>query len=285
VQTPFRSAALQLRTAQRVARRGGGPLRERLQTPNDRLVFILGSPRSGTTFLGRSIGSLPGFVDLGEVAALKAAIPAFSAVSPAEAAPRIRRILTLAGRLGLVGSRRGVEHTPEGAFVARAVALAFPEASFVHIVRDGRDVACSLLERGWLRAGRGGEDDAGHRYGAEPRFWVEPERRDEFARASDARRAAWAWRRYVSAARTLGDRAIEVRYERMASASHAVAAELAEFLDAPAGPLAGALRAAHGLSVGRYRRELDPRQLEDVVAESGDLLRELGYVPDDSSRA
>ena len=39
------------------------------------MVFVLGSPRSGTTFLARAVGSVPGFVDLGEVAALKAAIP------------------------------------------------------------------------------------------------------------------------------------------------------------------------------------------------------------------
>ena len=40
---------------------------------DQRLVFVVGSPRSGTTFLGTAIGSLPGFVDLGEVGATQAA--------------------------------------------------------------------------------------------------------------------------------------------------------------------------------------------------------------------
>jgi Sulfotransferase family len=272
----LQTAALQLRTAGRVALRGGG-LRERLGRPDERMVFVIGSPRSGTTFVGRALGSLPGFVDLGEVAPLKAAIPELAGASPSEAAPVLRRILVATRRLGLVGSRRAVEQTPETAFVAETAALAFPEARFVHAVRDGRDVVCSLLERGWLSGGRAGRDDAGHPYGAEPRFWVEAERRAEFRAASDARRAAWAWRRYVSAARALGERAFELRYERLAVQPALVAAELAAHLGVEREPVARALEAAHSSSVGRFRSELEPAQLDDVVAEAGALLAELGY--------
>ena len=274
---PIRSATLHARTVQRLLRRGRGPLRVRLGPLEERVVFVLGSPRSGTTFLGRSLGSLPGFVDLGEVAALKAAIPELALLPPAQAAPRIRRILDATRRLGLVGSRRAVEQTPESAFVAEALALAFPEARLVHMLRDGRDVVCSLLERGWLSAGRRGEDDAGHPYGDAPRFWVEPERAREFAACTDTRRAAWAWRRYVTAARSTGERALEVRYERLTADPDAVAADLAAFVGAPRDPLARALARAHAESVGRYRDELTPEQLREVMEESGGLLRELGY--------
>ena len=41
----------------------------------ERLVFVVGCPRSGTTFVGRAIGGLPGFVDFGEVTPWKAALP------------------------------------------------------------------------------------------------------------------------------------------------------------------------------------------------------------------
>jgi hypothetical protein len=271
---------LQVRTAQRLVRRGRGSLRERLGPLDERLVFVVGSPRSGTTFLAAAIGSLRGFVDLGEVAPLKAAIPELSALPPDEAAPRIRRLLAVSRRLGLVGSRRAVEQTPETAFVLEAVRRAFPHAQIVHIIRDGRDVVCSLLERGWLSAGRRGEDDARRPYGAEARFWVEPERAGEFAQATDARRAAWAWRRYVTTARVAGAGAFEIRYERLASDPAAVAHELALFLDAPEASLGQALARAHSESVGRYVRELAPEQLGDVLVESGTLLRELGYLRD-----
>jgi hypothetical protein len=274
----LRTAALQLRTAQRLVRTGTGSARARLGPLDERLVFVLGSPRSGTTFLARSIGAVPGFVDLGEVAPLKAAIPELAGLPAGEAGRRIRRILTVTRRLGLVGSARAVEQTPETAFVARAIAEAFPRAQLVHIVRDGRDTVCSLVERGWLSAGRGGEDDAGLPYGAEPRFWVEPGRVEEFRRASDVRRAAWAWRRYVSAVRSSGTRGVhELRYEHLAADPDATAAELAARLDAPAEPLANALREAHASSIGRFRRELSTEQLAEVEGECGALLRELGY--------
>ncbi|MEX2048288.1 MAG: sulfotransferase [Gemmatimonadota bacterium] len=274
----LRSTALQLRTARRVLLRSSGSLRARLGPLDGRLVFIVGSPRSGTTFLGRALGSLPGFVELGEVAALKVSVPELAARTPAEAAPRLRRLLALAGRLGLAGGLRAVEHTPESAFVAEALALAFPEAQFVHPVRDGRDVVASLLERGWLSEGRGGGDDAGLPYGPGSRFWVEPERREEFAHASDARRAAWAWRRYLEAARSVPERTLELRYEELAAQPAAAAARLAPFLGVGEKALAMALSEARADAVGRHGRDLSPEQLLEAETECGELLRELGYL-------
>ena len=43
------SAVLQLRVAKRLAPRRGATLHERLGRLDDRLVFVVGSPRSGTT--------------------------------------------------------------------------------------------------------------------------------------------------------------------------------------------------------------------------------------------
>ena len=272
------SAALQLRVAKRLAPRRGASLAERLGRLDDRLVFVVGSPRSGTTFLAGAIGSLPGFVDLGEVAPLKAAVPELALLEPSVAAARIRRILAVARRVGLVGAVRAVEQTPEAAFVVDAVRLAYPSATIVHIVRDGRDVACSLLEKKWLSDELAGQDDAGIGYGSYARFWVEPERVEEFPRASDAQRAAWAWRRYLTAARVRTADVVEVRYEQMAEDPDSFADALAPRLGIRSDALAAALRAVHASSVGRYRTDLSDDQLADVLAEAGDLLRELGYV-------
>jgi hypothetical protein len=243
----------------------------------ERLVFVVGCPRSGTTFLAGSIGSAPGFVDLGEVHPLKAAIPELADLPAEDAARRLRRALETVRRLGLVVGLRGVEQTPELAFVLPAALEAYPQARIVHIVRDGRDVVSSLLERGWLGAGRTGRDDARLAYGAHARFWVEPERREEFERASEARRAAWAWRRYVTAARAVPERTLELRFEALVTDPSAAADALAAHLDAPAAPLAEALAAAHAGPVGRHRTDLSGEQLADVDEEAGPLLRELGY--------
>jgi sulfotransferase family protein len=268
----------QLRLTKRLAARRGASLGERFGRLDDRFVFVLGSPRSGTTFLAGAIGSAPGFVDLGEVAPAKAAVPELATLAPPEAAARLRRILARARRAGLVGNVRPVEQTPELAHVAAALPLAYPHARVVHIVRDGRDVVCSLLEKPWLRRGDEAGDDAGIAHGSYARFWVEPERRAEFESASDARRAAWAWRRYVIAARSSGAVSVELRYEDLAEDPGGAASLLAESLGTPRGPLLLRLRGAHGSSVGRYRRDLSDDQLAEVEDEAGDLLRELGYL-------
>ena len=269
-------ASLHVREAVRLLRRR--PWNAAFAAPlDDRLVFVLGSPRSGTTFLAEAIGSLPGFVDLGELLPLKASVPELARRDPAEAAARVRRTLWLTRRLGGLGGVRGVEQTPECVFLGSALPLAFPHASILHLVRDGRDVVCSLLERGWLSRGRSGRDEAGNVVGAAARFWVEAGREQEFETASDARRAAWAWRRYVERARALGDRVHELRYERVCGEPERAAAELAALLHAPERELRRALTPAHTASVGRFRQELTPAQLADVEAEAGGLLSTLGY--------
>jgi len=271
------SAALQLRVAKRLALRRGASLGERIGQLDDRFVFVVGSSRSGTTFLAGAIGSLPGFVDLGEVAPLKAAVPELATLEPQEAAKRMRRILGVARRVGLVGAVRPVEQTPELAHLVRVIPIAFPQARIVHIVRDGRDVVCSLLEKPWLRREQVKTDDAGVAYGSYARFWVESDRREEFETASDARRAAWVWRRYVTAARSADVPLLEIRYEKMAADPTATAQEIGRYLEAPPDALAAALGRAHGASVGRYQTDLSEEQLADVLDEAGDLLRELGY--------
>jgi sulfotransferase family protein len=268
---------LNLRVAKRLAPRRGASLRERLGPLDERLVFVVGSPRSGTTFAAGVLGSLPGFVDLGEVAPLKAAVPELASLEPADAAQRLRRILAIARRAGLVGTVRAVEQTPEVAHLLRAVPIAYPSAKVVHMVRDGRDVVCSLLEKQWLRPQQSRSDDAGVAYGSYARFWVEPDRRAEFESASDARRAAWAWRSYLGAIRASGVPVVEVRYERMAESPESIAAALGQCLDVSPAELAARFAGVHSASVGRWRRDLDDEQLADVTAEAGDLLRELGY--------
>jgi Sulfotransferase family len=265
------SAALYGKSALRIARRA------RRLGSEQRLVFVVGSPRSGTTFTGSALGSLPGFVDLDEVQPWKAAISGLVGGPEDEVAHRLRRILERVRRLGLARGLRGVEQTPETSFVLRAVLRAYPEAVAVHVVRDGRDVATSLLERGWLSAERMGADDARLAFGAHARFWVEPGREEEFAQASDATRAAWAWRRYVTAAGAVPERTVEVRYEQLVQDPAAAAAPVAAALGIDSELVTRAFAKAHDTSAGRWRRDLTPEQLADVEREAGAQLVALGY--------
>src|SRR4029453_1678819 len=154
--------------------------------------------------------------DLGEVRPVKSSIKRWATLPEDKAATELRSTLERVRRLGFVRDRGPVEQPPELRFVVGAAVRAYPQATVLHIVRDGRDVVCSLLERGWLPE-REGHDDAGQPYGRHPRSWVEPERREEFTRAREATRAAWAWRRYLSAARAVPEHTLEIRYEEIAA--------------------------------------------------------------------
>ncbi len=242
------------------------------------MTFVVGSPRSGTTFLAGALAEGAGMVDLGELALLKRRIPELVDLPEAEQLRRVKRSVEVVRSLSLVRGRRAVEQTPETSFILGSALAAFPDAHAVHALRDGRDVVCSLIERGWLRANRGGSDDAGASYGNHARFWVEPERVEEFADASEATRCAWAWRRYVEAARSVGERTIEVRYEHLTANPEEAAWEVADALGVEPEPLAESFSRAHDRSVGRWQDELSREQLDDVEREAGSLLAELGYL-------
>ena len=96
-------------------------------------------------------------------------------------------------------------------------------------------------------------------------------------RAREATRAAWAWRRYLNAARGAPEHTLEIRYEEIAADPATVAEQIASRLEADPAPLTEALREVHSRSIGRWRRDLTPEQVEDVEREAGPLLRELGY--------
>jgi len=265
-------------TAVRVALRGKSKVRvPSARLGEGRLAYVVGSPRSGTSFMGSALGAQPGWVNLGEIPALKAAVPRLVQLSREEQAIAVRRIVQRVRTLGLARGLRGVEQNPETSYVLAGALQAYPSATAVHVIRDGRDVACSLLERGWLRADRTEQDDARQPYGAHARFWVETERRAEFEQASEVRRAAWAWRRYVTAAQAVPERTVELRYEALVADPGAEALRLSCALDCDPAPLRRAFADVRDHSVARWKRDLTPEQLAEVESEAGTLLAELGY--------
>jgi hypothetical protein len=146
---------------------------------------------------------------------------------------------------------------------------AFPDARYVHIVRDGRDAALSLLAM--TRA---------------PRF--------NLARPRGVGDFACAWRREVRAARRFGREHayFELRYEDLVAEPEARLREVAAFvgLEFESGMLEyhrredPALYADHPRlaeppvpDTRSWRNELRPRDTELFEAIAGDLLSELGY--------
>src|SRR5215831_19114852 len=110
-----------------------------------RPIFVIGAPRSGTTFLGSCLGRLPEVSYHFEPRLTKAA--ARCVYDGSWSARRGGAVFRLSYRALLLaalgGGRRFADKSPENSFVVPFLAAAFPGAQFVHLVRDGRDAAVS----------------------------------------------------------------------------------------------------------------------------------------------
>jgi hypothetical protein len=154
----------------------------------------------------------------------------------------------------------------------------FPEAKFVHIIRDGRDVALSLIN--WAKSPR----VVGDRFAA----WFE----DPLATAA----LYWEWtvRLGREAGLRLPDHLYhELRYESLVEQPAETSVALCQFLELPYDPAmlrfhVGRTRPSPGLDAKHawlpvtaglrdWRRQMPPEKLDRFEAVAGDLLDELGY--------
>jgi Sulfotransferase family len=255
-----------------------------------RPVFVIGAPRSGTTFLGNCLGRLPEISYHFEPRLTKAAARCVydGSWSPRRGAAVFRLSYSALLLAALDGGHRFAEKNPENSFLVPFLAGEFPGAQFIHIIRDGRDAAVSHAEQPWLAAASaasGRRGMAGQLHGPQARWWVESPRREEFSQVPDIVRAAWCWRRFTEAAldgmaMLPPGRAAEVRYEAMVGDPAGTADMLAGFLGVPArgrDDLRAAMGRARPDSVGRWRAALGGGDLAEVQAEIGPLLDRLGY--------
>lgn len=173
------------------------------------------------------------------------------------------------------GKTRWGDKSPGYVRHIRALARLLPEAHFVHIIRDGRDVALS-----WLDAPFGPESIS---------------------------HAAERWRRDVRAGRLAGrrhapERYMEVRYESLVLRPKRVLRRICGFADLPfdRGMLDYTARAQQVIEatfepeshqrlhrpptprLRDWRREMDEGDVRAFRAVAGELLAKLGYDHDDS---
>ena len=168
------------------------------------------------------------------------------------------------------GKTRCADKTPQHVVHIDLLARSFPQARFVHLVRDGRNVVSSLLD-----------------YPHGPKRFVD---------------GVEYWRYRVSAGRRSGarlgpDRYREIRYEALVDDPEAVLRDLCGFIDLPydaqmlayharAGELLeGLADPTHHRNISRpptrdirdWRTAMSARQVQLFELLAGDLLDELGY--------
>jgi len=150
------------------------------------------------------------------------------------------------------------------------IADIFPTAQFIHLIRDGRDVALSTIDA------------------YKERFYV------------DVYFAARSWKRrirkaFASATRLGSDRYYELRYEQLTADPDSLLREICDFLGevyvpemaephrmarkyiGPKGLHAPVREQTTTKSSGRWRREMSKADQRLLQAVAGDLLDELGY--------
>ena len=273
-------------------------LQESLQPRVRRPVFIVGAPRSGTSLLGRCVAALPRVSYHFEPPGIKTAAQHVYDGSWAFEQAREWYVTTYRWllRARFDGDARLVDKTPRNSFIIPFLLRTFPDARFVHIIRDGCDAAWSHHQKPWMRdalTDSGEEDMGGNPYGARARFWVEPERTAEFESTTTLHRCIWAWRRHVEAVldakmRLSPAQYTEVHYEAFVQAPQETADPLLDFLEVFD---AEARRAFHDQatevhtdSVGAGRTALSEEQRRVIDREAGDCLQRLGYAPASSAQ-
>ncbi len=161
---------------------------------------------------------------------------------------------------------------------ARLLAEAFPDARFVHIVRDGRAVANSWLQMSWWKGHLG---PAGWHFGPLPAHldaaWEGQGRTQPVL-------AGLAWRMLTEAhdacAEALGDRWMTVRYEDVLRDHRTELTRVLEHFGLGWTPEFARSVGAYTLSEARaeaFRRDLTPAQVTSLEAVMGDQLARYGY--------
>jgi LPS sulfotransferase NodH len=280
-----------------------GEKRPRMKRP----VFVLGSPRSGTTLLYHMLLSAGGFAvyrseskvfDLlaprfGDLRRaenrqqmldtwLKTRMFGVSGVNSQEFQSKILKECSCAGDFLRIfmeeiacaqNADRWAECTPEHLLYLPWIKRELPEALFIHIVRDGRDVALSLQKQGWVQ----------------PLPW---DRMKKLLVAG----LFWEWMvgKGREFGRTLGTDYMEVHYEDLSQNPRATLATLGRFIDhdldydriqrvaigsvsAPNTSFTAEYQEGVFKPVGRWRNSFSKQDLAAFERLVGPFLTELDY--------
>lgn len=262
-------------------------------------IFVGGSMRSGTSILRETLGRHRRLA-IGPETALFSQRPNLHKLAHyldmdvraladmVRAAPSLTHFADSLFQLRLTatGKPRYVDKTPANVEAISKILQLYPRARFIHMLRDGRDVACSLRTfnaYGWNGFFKSSAKDGVHRTIADGA-------------------ALWRWYASNGLAHRGHPRCLEVRYEDLMANPRAELERICAFvgeefdpamLSSEPAPDSDVLRkrfnanpaAGQGInpaSVGRWRRDMSPAEQLEFCHAAGALLIASGYESDDS---
>ena len=191
------------------------------------IALVIGCARSGTSILGEAIAAHPGVKYIFEPHSVwDQAGPGENEshrLTASHASPSLIEGIRSWFAREKGGAQWLVEKTPRNALRVPFLRAVFPEAKFIHIVRDGRDVACSLLP------GIGG---------TEWKHLKPPSWQTLQAQFTGLERCARTWQEVVEIATAdlEGVPHLRVSYEQMVADPRAVMAQVLVYLGLPPDP-------------------------------------------------
>lgn len=232
------------------------------QSEGDGFCFIGGVPRSGLTLLRRLISAHPDILcgsDTGVAPAF--AMQASNFITTLGTLHRKdfgldeTQVWRIFGRLAArclsgegLAPRFICEKTSLNILVFEELAQMLPQARFIHVVRDGRDVASSLLQRDWRN----------------------PQTGEKFAHVANPDAAANYWKALAEiglkaeASLSAGDRILRVKYEDLVLAPDIAISKIFDFIGAP--PPSVRAVAPHEMPVSALEKESLPLLFQPVTA-------------------
>lgn len=234
-------------------------------------VFVVGHPRSGTTWLARLLGAHPRLASGRETHLFNLYLKPLLTqrqdwLADWVDAPTLDALLTdlvsgiFQSGLDRQGKHRVVEKTPTHRYWLKEIHALFPDARFIELVRDGRDVTVSMLARRRVTHERW----IPRTVEACARRWQESVEVVERARSALGRELF-----------------IDVQYERLVNDPLTQLQRILRFLgeDARRRVIEGmvAREPPQPDSVGDWRRALSARQRARFHRIAGALLLQLGY--------
>ena len=270
-------------------------------------VFVVGSARSGTTLLYHILLSSGSFADYrGEPAVFDLFLPKFGDLARRRNRERLmdvwlqssmfrisgldadsirRKVLTQCHSAGaflqlvmgeianLQGKQRWAVWGPDNLLYMHRIKKEIPDALFIHIIRDGRDVALSMGKELWIR----------------PLPW---DRTQNLVTAA----LHWEWKvaNGIKLGQSLSTDYLEVNFEQLLGRPRDVITKVSEFigqeldysqiLDRSVGTMSNPntsfqeeCRAGIFQPIERWRRELSTAQVKTLESAVGPTLKHLGY--------
>jgi tetratricopeptide (TPR) repeat protein len=255
-------------------------------------VFVGGAGRSGTTLFRAMLSAHPRLwcgperklvPVLGDLTGQWKRNPdlAEAGVDGAALDGAAKAWLTAFLRAGAPAGKRIAEKTPHNLLHLGWLAGLFPKARFVHVLRDGRAVAESLVRQ----------------------RWVDPDTGEVIPYCRDLEQAALYWATVVNTVRKQAaaapDRVLELRYEDLVADPRASMERVLAFLGEPwddavlhhessgrvalssrESSTAAVSRATTTAHLGRWREALSARDVEVIERAAGPVLAITGYGAD-----